>query len=576
MCSPATHPCVGGLMTTALPAMSARDLAHREVDRVVERRDAQHHAQRHLARQAQLVGARVRGKSPRGAACRRRARARPPPRRSRSGPRCEPPLCWRPSRASRSRAPGTPLWARARISAATSCRSAARSCRACAPTACARRARRRTPRPPRPACTPGTHTRARWRPRAPPSRTCVRSCFRARRRRREICTSHRAEPDVRVELVIARHRAARAPAEVPSRVGRPRRGRPACASDVRCGAGRRREGSRSPTLSFPATSATTNPRGFSAAARTTSPRLATRSQGSFFPFKKERLGFKCSRRARRAMVRIKIISAGSGMTRTRPATRLDRPRRAPASPRAEPLDSPGAFPPLGSDSGPPSPTTPPSPRRCFRASRAALLRRFLPRNLRGLLRGSSWSSGSGSDVPAATPAVRAASEVPRARARVAVRARRRMGRRRCARVRSPRRGVRRCRARAPRLRRRALRRALQAVRRQVQGRHPSGARYRRARELVPGGRAGCRVLPTDDADSSQKKKRLSRIPRVESERERSRRRWYSTTSTPCSARRASSSSATTVMRLLMTSSNVLRRNSVPTTRRKTTRRKTSF
>ena len=111
------------------------------------------------------------------------------------------------------------------------------------------------------------------------------------------------------------------------------------------------------------------------------------------------------------MVRIKIISAGE---RDDPHASCDASRSppdAPASPRAEPLDSPGAFPTLGSGSGPPSPTTPPSPRR-YPAPRAP---RSSDDSSRGTSGGSSswsssWSSGSGSDVPAAPPAVRAASE----------------------------------------------------------------------------------------------------------------------------------------------------------------------
>ena len=106
------------------------------------------------------------------------------------------------------------------------------------------------------------------------------------------------------------------------------------------------------------------------------------------------------------MVRIKIISAGE---RDDPHASCDASRSppdAPASPRAEPLDSPGAFPPLGSGSGPPSPATPPSPRR-YPAPRAP---RSSDDSSRGTSGGSSWSSGSGSDVPAAPPAVRAASE----------------------------------------------------------------------------------------------------------------------------------------------------------------------
>jgi len=111
------------------------------------------------------------------------------------------------------------------------------------------------------------------------------------------------------------------------------------------------------------------------------------------------------------MVRIKIISAGE---RDDPHASCDASRSppdAPASPRAEPLDSPGAFPTLGSGSGPPSPTTPPSPRR-YPAPRAP---RSSDDSSRGTSGGSSswsssWSSGSSSDVPAAPPAVRAASE----------------------------------------------------------------------------------------------------------------------------------------------------------------------
>jgi len=110
------------------------------------------------------------------------------------------------------------------------------------------------------------------------------------------------------------------------------------------------------------------------------------------------------------MVRIKIISAGE---RDDPHASCDASRSppdAPASPRAEPLDSPGAFPTLGSGSGPPSPTTPPSPRR-YPAPRAPRSSDDSSRGTSGgSSGGSSWSSGSGSDVPAAPPAVRAASE----------------------------------------------------------------------------------------------------------------------------------------------------------------------
>ena len=110
------------------------------------------------------------------------------------------------------------------------------------------------------------------------------------------------------------------------------------------------------------------------------------------------------------MVRIKIMSAGE---RDDPHASCDASRSppdAPASPRAEPLDSPGSFPTLGSGSGPPSPTTPPSPRR-YPAPRAPRSSDDSSRGTSGgSSAGSSWSSGSGSDVPAAPPAVRAASE----------------------------------------------------------------------------------------------------------------------------------------------------------------------
>lgn len=99
------------------------------------------------------------------------------------------------------------------------------------------------------------------------------------------------------------------------------------------------------------------------------------------------------------MVSIKIISAreetvphASGDASGSP---LD--ARAPASPRAEPLDSP----PLGSS--PPSPTTPPSPRR-YPAPRA-------PQSLGESSRegsGDSSRASPGSSVAAAPPAVRAA------------------------------------------------------------------------------------------------------------------------------------------------------------------------
>ena len=110
------------------------------------------------------------------------------------------------------------------------------------------------------------------------------------------------------------------------------------------------------------------------------------------------------------MVRIKIISAGE---RDDPHASCDASRSppdAPASPRAEPLDSPGAFPTLGSGSGPPSPTTPPSPRR-YPAPRAPRSSDDSSRGTSGgSSGGSSWSSWSSGSVPAAPPAVRAASE----------------------------------------------------------------------------------------------------------------------------------------------------------------------
>ena len=99
------------------------------------------------------------------------------------------------------------------------------------------------------------------------------------------------------------------------------------------------------------------------------------------------------------MVSIKIISAREETVPHASGDASGSPpdARAPASPRAEPLDSP----PLGSS--PPSPTTPPSPRR-YPAPRA-------PQSLGESSRegsGDSSRASPGSSVAAAPPAVRAA------------------------------------------------------------------------------------------------------------------------------------------------------------------------
>ena len=271
------------------------------------------------------------------------------------------------------------------------------------------------------------------------------------------------------------------------------------------------------------------------------------------------------------------------MTRTRPATRLDRPSDAPASPGRSPWTHPAhRSPSLGSDSGPPSPTTPPRPGGYAAenvASRAALLRRFLPRNLGGRLRGSSWSSGSGSDVPAApaAPCARPPSGGPRACARWRPRARRRRRRatpRRARDDRPPARDARRDRAR-----RDSADARLDALSRLYVAKFAedasSGDRYRRARELVPGSE------PRTDGETTGKRFFTKKsFPETRASRyasERARVGGGTTTSTLLFREARELVLGDDGDEALMTSSNVLRRNSVPTTRRKTTRdAKTSF